>query len=106
MTRQDKKESFKSYMDITHIGTQGFVLCIILIGITSKVIEFAFLGCLILGVTFIIGQFYYTGGKKMFNPIQLIKDLQERHEALLKFLKLSDRLIPRHWEVFKVANEK
>jgi len=37
MTRQEKRESFKTYMGISHIGTWGFMICIILVGLTSMI---------------------------------------------------------------------
>lgn len=105
MTRQEKKENFKTYMEITHIGTWGFIICIILIGLTSM-LKFAFIGCAILVGSLILGNIYYLGGKAMFNPLQLLKDVKEKQDALLEYLKLKAILIPRHWNIQPIKKER
>lgn len=38
----------------------------------------------------------------IFKVVDRFFDLEERHGALIKFLKLKETLIPRHWKVEKV----
>lgn len=43
----------------------------------------------------------YTLSNDVTNPFQWILDLEGRHEALIEFLDLTEKLIPRHWEVIQ-----
>lgn len=41
----------------------------------------------------------------MRNPFQILKEIKEKQDALIKHLKLKAELIPRHW-VFKSLKVK
>jgi len=104
MTRQEKRDRAKWFCCSTTVYAYGVIATILLFCVLLRpLIIFLGMGtCLIL---FFLSNTIFTGGKLMRNPFQILKEVKEKQDALIKHLKLKAELIPQHW-IFKALKAK
>lgn len=98
--KMEKRMVFAHQMDMVGKGVIAFWICMVLMLLLQN-IWFVVIGVFAPMAFMIIAKF--TGGFNMsiFKWFEKVNDLEERHGALVLFFKLKERLIPRHWEVYK-----
>ena len=100
----EKKADFRLSMNLIALvavcGVVGIPLLILL--------KFGWMLMFFIMCYFIVGIFSDDLARNLrrsplniFKMIRKLFDLEERHHALIKFLKLKETLIPRHWRVEK-----
>lgn len=99
MIRQEKRDRAKWFCCTTTIYCYGFIATMLLFCVLLKPL------ILVLGIgtcflLFVFSNTIFTGGKIMRNPFTILKEVKEKQDALIKYLKLKAELIPRHW-IFK-----
>jgi hypothetical protein len=104
MIRQEKRDRAKWFCCSTTICVYGYIASILLFCVLLKpIIIFLGMGaCLFL---FLMSNTIFTGGKIMRNPFEILRELKEKQDALIEYLKLEAILIPRHW-IFKSKKPK
>ncbi len=104
MTRQEKRDRAKWFCCSTTIYCYGIIASILLFCMLMNPLVLL-LGAGSCFVLFCLSNTIFTGGKIMRNPFEVLRELKEKQDALIEYLKLEAILIPRHW-IFKSKESK